>query len=294
MLIKSESTANLTKALVAAKKDFGPVLRQKDNPFFKSKYADLAAAIDATEPALCANGLAVSQHNVSDGDRVGVLTLLLHESGEYLGESFTLPFAKQDAQSGTAAITYARRSAYLSVLCVAAEDDDGNTAAGRNESAKPAQSAPKSASASKAVASTKAAQPPKAEIPSEPLGKEAAQPTGEPVALKAQPSLAGSSALISATAEDTLPTEEQTQSIRNRFSLLNKDLADAGLKPSKGQPVGRKVTLYLLYRTGQDAGDKVTFQQWTKFFEEVGSYKNAEGGYTELARIISEFVEEKK
>lgn len=290
MLIKSESTANLTKALVAAKKDFGPVLRTKDNPFFKSKYADLAAAIDATEPALCANGLAISQFNVSEADRVGVLTILLHESGEYLGESYTLPFVKQDAQSGTAAVTYARRSAYLSVLCVAAEDDDGNTAAGRNTETKIAGRGNEQKEKPATKTSTKAAGPPKAEIPSEPLGAKAAQLVGEPVS-KPVP---GSSALILPTDGDAVPNEEQTQAIRNRFSLLNRDLADAGVKSDKGRPVGRKVTLYLLHRTGAEKAEAVTYGQWTKFFEEVGAYKNAEGGYKELARIITEFTEEKK
>jgi hypothetical protein len=280
MLIKSESTANLTKALVAAKKDFSPILREKDNPFFKSKYADLAAAIDATEPALCANGLAISQFNISDGDRVGVLTILLHESGEYLGESYTLPFAKQDAQSGTAAITYARRSAYLSVLCVAAEDDDGNTAAGRTEQSKPA---PKTVTSAPKPNTTKAVGPPKAEIPSELPGTKAAQPE-EPV--NSAPPPAGSSALIVATVGDAAPTEEQTQAIRNRYSLLNADLAKAGLKPSKGKPVGRKVTLYLLARTGQTDANNVTYSQWQKFFEECGAYKDGDGGYAKLAEII--------
>src|ERR1035437_10276530 len=95
-LMKSESIGKLVTALAIAKAAFNPVLKLSENPGFKrngkaSKYADLATAIQATEDPLLANGLVVSQFPVNDGERVGALTLLTHESGEYMGESFTLP-----------------------------------------------------------------------------------------------------------------------------------------------------------------------------------------------------------
>src|ERR1700676_2738036 len=102
IVVMSTSISKLTTALIAAKKEFAPILRDRNNPFFKSKYADLASALEATEPALEKNGLAVSQFPVNELDRIGVLTLVLHESGEFIGREFTLPVAKQDAQTGTA------------------------------------------------------------------------------------------------------------------------------------------------------------------------------------------------
>jgi hypothetical protein len=137
-LIKSETIGKLIGALAAAKAAFAPVLKLSENPGFKrngkaSKYADLATAIAATEDSLLANGLVVSQFPVNDGDRVGALTILTHSSGEYMGESFTLPLGKQDAQTGVAAVTYARRTGYLAALGIASEDDDGQTAAGRED-----------------------------------------------------------------------------------------------------------------------------------------------------------------
>src|ERR1035437_7894473 len=135
-LIKSESISNLVKALALAKKAFKPVLKLNENPGFKrnnvaSKYADLTTAINAPEDALLANGLVISQFPVNDGSQVGAMTLLIHESGELLGNAFTLPLGKQDAQTGVAAVTYARRTGYLAVLGITAEDDDGQTAAGK-------------------------------------------------------------------------------------------------------------------------------------------------------------------
>ena len=41
----------LAKALATARKKFKPVKKEQTNPFFKSKYADLSAVIDATESA---------------------------------------------------------------------------------------------------------------------------------------------------------------------------------------------------------------------------------------------------
>ena len=86
--VKSESISNLAKSLIAAKREFQPVLKSSENPFFKrngqpSKYADLLSAIGATEDALLKNGIVISQFPVNDGDRVGALTLLIHESGGF-------------------------------------------------------------------------------------------------------------------------------------------------------------------------------------------------------------------
>ena len=137
-IVKSESISKLVSALALAKAAFKPVLKLSENPGFKrngkvSKYADLATAIDATEESLLANGLVVSQFPVNDGDRVGALTLLTHSSGEYLGEAFTLPLGQQTAQTGVAAVTYARRTGYLAALGIASEDDDGQTASERED-----------------------------------------------------------------------------------------------------------------------------------------------------------------
>ena len=55
---------------------------------------------------------------------MGALTMLMHESGEFIGEAFTLPLGQQNAPTGVAAVTYARRTGYLAVLSIAAEESD--------------------------------------------------------------------------------------------------------------------------------------------------------------------------
>jgi hypothetical protein len=124
----------LTKALASAHKDFKPVIKDANNPFFKSKYADLAGVIDATGEALSKNGLALIQ---SPGRMIGghlfLTSLLAHSSGQWIKDELELPISKFDAQGAGAAITYARRYAYQALVGVAAEDEDGNSDSGKFE-----------------------------------------------------------------------------------------------------------------------------------------------------------------
>ena len=119
----------LSAALVAAQAEFSAVPKTADNPFFKSKYADLATVILHTQPILAKHGLAVSQHpTVVDGESA-LTTYLLHSSGQQLASTMQLCAAKNDPQGQGAAITYARRFAYMAVLGLVADaDDDGNAA----------------------------------------------------------------------------------------------------------------------------------------------------------------------
>lgn len=129
----SDEIGELAKALANAHKDFKPVLKDASNPFFKSKYADLAGVIEATSEALSKNGLALIQSPRLGLNRIAVTTLLAHSSGQWLRDDLELPLSKFDAQGAGSAITYARRYAYQAIVGVAAEDDDGNAASQKFE-----------------------------------------------------------------------------------------------------------------------------------------------------------------
>ena len=130
----SSTIGELTKALSLARKEFKPVLKDANNPFFKSKYADLAGVIESTSDALSARELVVIQSpgRIYNG-HILLTTLLSHSSGEWIKDELELPIAKFDAQGTGSAITYARRYAYQAIVGVAAEDDDGNSASGKFE-----------------------------------------------------------------------------------------------------------------------------------------------------------------
>jgi hypothetical protein len=121
----SETLGELAKALAAFQGKMEPVAKTAENPFFKSKYADLASVVKAAAPVLSACGLSVAQFP-DDGTLV---TYLLHESGEWIEHAAPLNPAKSDPQGVGSAITYFRRYAYCAALgIVADEDDDGQAA----------------------------------------------------------------------------------------------------------------------------------------------------------------------
>lgn len=134
-----EHMKQIAAAFVRAKKAFSPALKEKTNPAFRSKYADLGACLDAVNDALLANGIAVYQETFEDASGVTVETVFLHESGESLrAGKLHVPASKQDPQGYGSALTYCRRYSLMASCGIAAEDDDGNAASKKA----PAQSAP--------------------------------------------------------------------------------------------------------------------------------------------------------
>lgn len=121
--------ATLSVDLVAAFNEIESAAKDKINPAFKSKYADIASVIDAIKPVLAKHNLAFYQRPQPSEDGVLVQTLLRHVSGEEvdLGTLY-VPANKKDAQGFGSALTYARRYALMTAFGVPAEDDDGNAA----------------------------------------------------------------------------------------------------------------------------------------------------------------------
>lgn len=134
-MITSPETKNILKALAALKKDLLPVTKGENNPFFKSKYADLNTHLDAVEPLAETNGLILTQATTSELNGANAVeTRLTHVvSGEFVAAKLFLVLAKQDMQNMGSAVTYARRYTLGSLLGMKAVDDDGNSATFGNE-----------------------------------------------------------------------------------------------------------------------------------------------------------------
>lgn len=129
----------IAPAFIKAKQEFGKALKNKANPAFKSKYADLAACLEAVDDALLAHGIAMYQETFLDETGVTVETVFLHESGEAIrAGKLHVPASKQDPQGYGSALSYARRYSLMASCGIAAEDDDGNAASGK----KPPKQAP--------------------------------------------------------------------------------------------------------------------------------------------------------
>jgi hypothetical protein len=119
----------IATALVKAQREFSPALKCSTNPHFKSRYADLAACLEAVQDPLNNNGIALLQVTHDDATGVTVETLFIHESGEQIsGGKLHVPASKQDPQGYGSALTYARRYSLLAACGIAPEDDDGNAA----------------------------------------------------------------------------------------------------------------------------------------------------------------------
>ncbi len=136
----SPSIAALAAALAKAQGEIADAVRDSDNPFFRSSYADLASVWRACRKALTTNDLAVIQTTGYDADRLILRTTLAHSSGEWIAGVYPVRPMKQekdigwvpsdDPQSHGSALTYARRYALAAIVGVApaGDDDDAEVA----------------------------------------------------------------------------------------------------------------------------------------------------------------------
>ena len=139
---KSESIKSLAAALSKFQGMVDGAKKSSSNPFYRSKYADLAEIWNTVREPLQACGLSVVQTGIpGDGDVVGIETTLIHESGEWISGIMTTRVVKKfDKQTGEAqadpqslgsAVTYLRRYGLSAILGIHQEDDDGNRASGK-------------------------------------------------------------------------------------------------------------------------------------------------------------------
>jgi hypothetical protein len=147
-MITSDTITSIAEALILFHKEVGKIKKNANNPFFKSKYAELSDIQEEIADPLINNGLIITQW--PDGENT-LTTRLIHRSGEWMQSSFdihTIPeYLKEKDRDGTvawrsedwfvspqaqgSAITYARRYAICAILNLSVVDDDGNEASGR-------------------------------------------------------------------------------------------------------------------------------------------------------------------
>lgn len=252
MLQYSASIKNLFTALGGAQQEFPAVKKDAKNPHFKSRYATLDNAIETLEPILRKFNLVISQPPAGTGSTgAGCTTILVHTtSGEFIAETLLLPTngpGKEDgnAQSATGGVTYARRTAYLGILgIVADEDDDGNRAVPRPAAAK---STKKTATQTKTDSvENKVSTVEKATIPTESVENQNTKTT---------------------SGGDTKrpATEPELIEFKKQFSALTEKLSKAGLTSGKGLPQSKKVLAFMLSLTKAATADQQTVSSWETF-----------------------------
>ena len=123
----SENIDQLATALAAAQAEMKNAKLNKQNPHFKSRYADLAEIRDTVTPALTKNGIAVAQGTDTTDNGILVWTRLIHKSGQWIESVFPIPYDKP--QTMGSGITYGRRYTLSAITNIAADDDDDGNAA---------------------------------------------------------------------------------------------------------------------------------------------------------------------
>lgn len=134
-MLKSEQVNELAAALAKAQGQLEGAKKSSSNPFFKSKYADLAECWNTCREALTANEISVIQmpEEINENGRLNITTMLAHSSGQYISSTLTMTVTKLDPQAIGSAITYGRRYALAAMVGLAQEDDDGEKAMARQE-----------------------------------------------------------------------------------------------------------------------------------------------------------------
>lgn len=130
----SEHIDQLATALAKAQGEFGIAQKDKNNPFFKSKYADFESVVEASRPALAKYGLSVIQSPYIEEGTSYLITMLLHSSGQWIQSKAQHSPQKNDIQSLSSYNTYLKRMCYSSIVGVVTGeyDDDGEAAMHRH------------------------------------------------------------------------------------------------------------------------------------------------------------------
>lgn len=130
---KSESITNIAKAMMEFQKNVKPIPKNGTNPHFKSSFATLDDIVGTIKEPMEKAKLSYMQMPTGENQLV---TILMHESGEFMESIVKMKPTKDDPQGQGSAITYMRRYSLSAMLGLATEeDDDGNGASGNSGSA---------------------------------------------------------------------------------------------------------------------------------------------------------------
>lgn len=106
----------------------------KDTKAFSHRYAELTQMLSIARPLLSRHGLSVSQLPYTDNSKVGLETVLMHTSGQYLSTSLVIDVLEakgmNTCQRIGSTLSYLRKYAYMSILGFTqrGEDDDAESA----------------------------------------------------------------------------------------------------------------------------------------------------------------------
>ncbi len=136
---KSESIVEISKAMAKFQAEVKQPFKDANNPFFKSKYVPLESVVESITSIAPNHGISFVQWASNDDTgRVGVSTMIMHTSGEYIEfDPVYMNADKNTAQGAGALISYLKRYSLSAVFGITSDqDDDGNHASGNTNKPK--------------------------------------------------------------------------------------------------------------------------------------------------------------
>lgn len=128
-MLSSASLVSFAPAFAACQGELDNATKDTANPFYKTKYADLAGCLNVIRPIAAKHGIGYVQAiEYQDVDHIQVTTRLIHSSGEWIEGTIVLPLTKKDPQGVGISSTYGRRYGLCGMFGISQEDDDGNGA----------------------------------------------------------------------------------------------------------------------------------------------------------------------
>lgn len=130
----SDTIQEIGTALAKAQGEMENLEKSGTNPAFKAdgkvrSYSTLSNVLDEVRPKLSKHGIAILQIPVNGDDgAVGIVTRLIHSSGEWIEGALYVKPAQFTAQGVGSVLTYLRRYTLMAMAGVAPDDDDGNAA----------------------------------------------------------------------------------------------------------------------------------------------------------------------
>lgn len=121
----SNDVTNIFKAHIEMQSDLRTI--GKDSKGYGYKYASFDSIVEYLRPILSKHNLGFIQSSTNESERIGVTTRLIHTSGEWVEDTFTVPLVglakMNDYQVAGSAITYLKRYGLSAIIGIASDED---------------------------------------------------------------------------------------------------------------------------------------------------------------------------
>lgn len=121
----SNEVGNIFAAQIAMQSELQDI--GKDSKGYGYNYTSFESLTRYLRPLLTKHGLGFIQTSTNVEDRIGVCTRLIHKSGEWVEDTFTVPLVglakMNDYQVAGSAITYLKRYGLSAIVGIASDED---------------------------------------------------------------------------------------------------------------------------------------------------------------------------